>query len=104
MSFHFRCPNCNAKLEAEDEWEGQETTCPQCAHRIVITRALSFPPEDQNDKARRRFHGFGGGRKYIWGRLYIFFIWIIVGLVFCAGIVYILFLCLQYSSEKLKFS
>lgn len=100
MPFHFRCPNCNAKLEAEDEWEGQETTCPQCAHRVVITRSPSSPPGDQDDKARRRFHWFGGGRKYIWGRLYIFFIWIIVGLVFCAGIVYILFLCIQHSSAK----
>lgn len=100
MSFHFRCPNCSAKLEAEDEWEGQETTCPQCAHRVVLTRPPSSPPGDQNDKARRRFHWLGGGKKYIWGRLYIFFIWIIVGLVFCAGIVYILFPCIQYSSEK----
>lgn len=29
MSFHFRCPACNAKLEAEDDWAGLETACPK---------------------------------------------------------------------------
>ena len=36
MSFHFKCPHCNAKLEAEDEWAGQKTQCPQCSHDITI--------------------------------------------------------------------
>lgn len=38
MSFHFRCPHCNAKLEAEDDWQGLETTCPSCAQNITILR------------------------------------------------------------------
>ena len=45
MSFHFRCPFCNAKLEAEDEWEGSETTCPKCTHEIGIEREPEFEPE-----------------------------------------------------------
>lgn len=36
MSFHFRCPSCNAKLEAEDDWNGMETQCPQCSQNITI--------------------------------------------------------------------
>ncbi|WP_158704104.1 toxin-antitoxin system YwqK family antitoxin [Victivallis lenta] len=38
MSFHFRCPACNAKLEAEDEWDGLETTCPSCSVQITISK------------------------------------------------------------------
>lgn len=34
--FHFRCPHCNAKLEAEDDWNGMETQCPKCSHTITI--------------------------------------------------------------------
>ena len=29
MSFQFQCPHCSAKLEAEDDWIGLETTCPK---------------------------------------------------------------------------
>lgn len=36
MSFHFRCPACNAKLEAEDDWTGLETACPKCSQTITI--------------------------------------------------------------------
>ena len=36
MSFHFRCPACNAKLEAEDDWAGLETACPKCSQTITI--------------------------------------------------------------------
>ena len=45
MAFKFRCPFCNTKLEAEDEWEGSETTCPQCTHEIGIEREPEFEPE-----------------------------------------------------------
>ena len=44
MSFNFRCPNCNAKLEAEDEWLGMETTCPKCSKDIPIVKSTSTPP------------------------------------------------------------
>ena len=37
MSFYFRCPNCSAKLEAEDDWVGLETSCPTCNQIISIT-------------------------------------------------------------------
>ena len=36
MSFYFRCPHCNIKLEAEDDWNGMETQCPQCNQNITI--------------------------------------------------------------------
>ncbi len=36
MSFYFRCPACNAKLEAEDEWDGLEAACPKCGKTITI--------------------------------------------------------------------
>lgn len=45
MAFKFRCPFCNTKLEAEDEWEGSETTCPKCSHEIGIEREPEFEPE-----------------------------------------------------------
>ena len=36
MSFQFQCPHCSAKLEAEDDWIGSETTCPNCSQTITI--------------------------------------------------------------------
>jgi hypothetical protein len=44
MSFHFRCPACNAKLEAEDDWAGLETQCPQCSQNIKIVKPIPGPP------------------------------------------------------------
>ena len=44
MSFHFRCPHCNAKLEAEDDWNGMETQCPQCSQNIKIVKTSPVPP------------------------------------------------------------
>ena len=34
--FHFRCPHCNAKLDAEDDWAGMEAACPKCSQTITI--------------------------------------------------------------------
>ena len=39
MAFKFRCPACNAKLKAEDDWAGLETVCPKCEQQIVILQA-----------------------------------------------------------------
>ena len=44
MSFHFKCPHCNAKLEAEDDWQGLETSCPQCSQNIKIVKTSPVPP------------------------------------------------------------
>lgn len=55
MSFHFRCPNCNAKLEAEDEWEGQETTCPQCNTEITVTRGAPEIRPDTEQSSPKNF-------------------------------------------------
>lgn len=46
MSFNFECPHCNVNLEAEDEWDGLETTCPGCARNITIHR------ESEEEKAQ----------------------------------------------------
>ncbi|MST95660.1 hypothetical protein FYJ85_01180 [Victivallaceae bacterium BBE-744-WT-12] len=41
MSFYFKCVSCNAKLEAEDDWEGMDTQCPKCNAEIIVTRENS---------------------------------------------------------------
>lgn len=38
MAFKFRCPFCNTKLEAEDEWEGQDCICPKCSREVAVER------------------------------------------------------------------
>ena len=38
MSFLFKCPQCNMELQAEDEWAGMETVCPNCSKNIVISK------------------------------------------------------------------
>lgn len=40
MSFVFQCPFCNQKLEADEEWIGQETKCPKCAGSIKIFKPI----------------------------------------------------------------
>ena len=35
MSFIFRCPFCNQKLECDDDLENQTTNCPSCGEEIV---------------------------------------------------------------------
>ncbi len=39
MSFIFKCPHCNQKLEAEDEWIGQQVDCPACGRTIKIQKS-----------------------------------------------------------------
>ena len=36
MPFYFRCPHCNTELEAEYDWAGMETSCPNCSQTITI--------------------------------------------------------------------
>lgn len=36
MSFTFTCPHCGQKIEAEEEWIGQEAECPCCGKDIVV--------------------------------------------------------------------
>ena len=38
MSFTFHCPFCNQELEAEENWIGQETACPNCSKTIKIIK------------------------------------------------------------------
>ena len=40
MTFKFNCPHCNQKLEAEDEWIGQESECPGCGMTITIQKSV----------------------------------------------------------------
>ena len=36
MSFKFHCPHCDQKIEAEEEWIGQEAECPSCNAKITV--------------------------------------------------------------------
>ena len=38
MSFKMQCPHCRIELEAEDEWIGMESECPECGKNITIAR------------------------------------------------------------------
>ena len=46
MSFTFYCPNCNQKLEAEDEWATQQADCPNCGKKITIAKADNLTTSD----------------------------------------------------------
>lgn len=100
MAFNFTCPYCKATLEAQDEWIGRNATCPNCSQRVFISRASSTPVSVPPKTGKGRLHCPGGGEKYVWGRLFIVFIWVIVGLVFVGGLVAILSLFSGYSSFK----
>ena len=69
MSFHFRCPNCNTKLEAEDDWQGMETQCPSCQQNLQIPSATSqnsFSPEINSSSEPQTLHShFRSTRKKI---------------------------------------
>lgn len=41
MSFYLHCPFCDSELEAEDEWCGLKSQCPQCAEDIIIKKESS---------------------------------------------------------------
>jgi len=66
MSFNFRCPNCNAKLEAEDEWLGMETTCPKCSKDIPIVKSTSTPPPLPSTPSP--IHPHENSQKYVCGK------------------------------------
>lgn len=38
MSFTFNCPHCQQKIEAEDEWIGQDAECPSCGKAIKVEK------------------------------------------------------------------
>lgn len=38
MPFNFKCQSCKTELEAQDEWEGQKTACPNCQAEITIQK------------------------------------------------------------------
>lgn len=42
MSFVFTCPHCNQELEAEDEWIGQQASCPGCGKKITIKMKINL--------------------------------------------------------------
>ena len=71
--FHFRCPHCNAKLEAEDDWQGLETQCPNCQQNLhipLISQQSPHPksislPESQSHVLP--FHScFSKKKSYLW--------------------------------------
>ena len=36
MTFKTTCPHCSAELEMDEQWSGEEGTCPQCRKSFVI--------------------------------------------------------------------
>ena len=51
------CPNCNAVLEAQEEWIGMESTCPNCnqTFKIADTAASGQSPrKDRQEEYRKR--------------------------------------------------
>ena len=43
MSFKMQCPFCNQKVEAEEEWQGQQAECPCCSKMFVIMKPENNP-------------------------------------------------------------
>lgn len=58
MSFIFYCPHCNQKLEAKEEWIGQQVDCPSC--KASITVLTPVPDEVQKLKEDERYCPFCG--------------------------------------------
>ena len=58
MSFIFHCPHCNQKLEAKEEWIGQQVDCPSC--KASITVLTPVPDEVQKLKEDERYCPFCG--------------------------------------------
>lgn len=38
MKFKMYCPFCHQKVEAEEEWQGQQAECPCCSEKFVIMK------------------------------------------------------------------
>ena len=38
MSFNTECPFCHQKVQAEEEWQGQQAECPACSKIFVIIK------------------------------------------------------------------
>ena len=72
MTGKFNCPYCGQKLEAEREWIGEQTECPNCRKRFDIPappppKAVCWPSEDPSSASkapppRSRSGGAGNGR------------------------------------------
>lgn len=86
MSFHFRCPVCNAKLEAEDDWQGLETQCPNCQQNLQIPSATSqnslSPESNSSSEPQALFSHFHSTRKKIalWSSCILLFAIAIAGI------------------------
>jgi len=50
MSFNVKCPYCDALLEVDEQWSGQECECPQCGQKFVVPAP---PQETPQPKFRR---------------------------------------------------
>ncbi len=43
MPFNFKCQHCSTELEAQDEWSGLQTKCPNCQAEILIQKDVPPP-------------------------------------------------------------
>ena len=41
-TFVFKCPRCQAEVEADEDWRGLESPCPQCGETIAIPAKVSL--------------------------------------------------------------
>jgi len=44
-TFIFECPRCKSPLEAEDEWEGMDTICPNCNAPVTCQKPGGAGPD-----------------------------------------------------------
>lgn len=82
MSFHFRCPHCNTKLEAEDDWAGLEAVCPKCEQQIVLLQAVDSDQtisQNQNISAPLSLFTFLRKKWYFWSSCILILTIVIVG-------------------------
>lgn len=46
----FACPHCNQHIEAEDNWAGQQETCPNCQQTFKVPLASTLPPKAEESQ------------------------------------------------------
>lgn len=76
MPFDFRCPHCQHKLEAENEWGGLDSQCPRCEKNlripmpsaIISSKIVNAITADPPPLKKQERHQIAKSRKmlYLW--------------------------------------
>lgn len=53
MSIKFKCPHCQALLEAGNELAGKKGTCPKCTKAITVPKTDSAPQSEGKETAKK---------------------------------------------------